>query len=293
MGYNDLKQRAKHLGRLLRVGVVCPEYLEIYKAMRKARDICFDFVLIGNQKIIGELSSESGFSDFETIPESDDESAAATAVRLAGENEIDLLMKGSVQTAILMKQVLHDSGALRGDGFLSHIAIFESPDGRFLGVTDGGLNINPTFEQKLEIVKNGARLFHRLGTKTPKIALLSGVEVQNPAIPSTIDAARITKAATNGSVPDSIVEGPMAFDLAFNLAACRAKHYEGKIQGDADIMVVPEIVSGNILGKTLNHAAGFASGGLVVGARKPIVLLSRSDRAEEKLNSLLLAGISV
>ncbi len=291
MGYNDLRERARGNDRRLRVGVVCPEYLEIYKAMDEAGSLNFDFVLIGDAKITANLAKESGLSGFEVIAASDDQSAAAEAVRLADEGVIDLLMKGSVRTAVLMKEVLHDSDGIRGSGFLSHIAIFELPDGRFLGVTDGGLNINPTVAQKLEIVRNAVALFHRLGNPKPKVALLSGVEVQNPAIPSTIESARIMEMAGDGGIPDAVVEGPLAFDLAFNHAACRAKKYEGAIQGDADVMLVPEIVSGNILGKALNHAAGFASGGVIVGARKPIVLLSRSDRAEEKLNSLLLAGV--
>ena len=293
MGYRDLLELARVNKRPLRIGVVYPDYQEIFKALKEAVELGFIPVLIGPESSVRRQSAEAGLDDLTVVDSGDPQAAAAKAVELAHSGKMDLLMKGSVSTAILMKAVLHDKDGLRTDALLSHVAVFESPDGRFIGVTDGGLTIQPTVEQKAEIIRNAAFLFRRLGVPIPKIAVLSGVETITPAIPSTVDAAELSAMAVAGAFPDTIISGPMAFDLAFNPAACRAKRYYGKIQGDADIMVVPEIVSGNILGKALNHAAGYASGGVIIGAKMPIVLLSRSDRAQEKLNSMLLAAALV
>ena len=293
MGFRDLLDLIKRRDKQLRVAVVLPDYQEIFKALRNAEGLPFSFLLIGPEKTITRHLGDKTTDNCRILHADDDQNAAQIAINMADSGDVDLIMKGSIRTAILMKAVLEDREGIRGKSFLSHVAVFECPDGRFIGVTDGGLNIQPTVPQKVLIIKNAASLFHQLGVRTPNIALLSGVEVLNPAIPSTVDAAEITAMAEAGEFPDVIVEGPLAFDLAFNRAASRAKHYSGKIRGNADIFVVPEIVSGNILGKSLNHAAGYPSGGVVMGARIPIVLLSRSDRAVEKLNSLLLAGILV
>ncbi len=291
MGYEDLLGLAKSCSRPLRVGVVFPDYEEIFRAVAVAADLCFEPILIGPESATRKKADEAGLRRYSLVPASDSESAAAAAVEIAGSGGMDLLMKGSVATATLMRAVLRSR--LRGDSLLSHVAVFESDDGRFIGVTDGGLNIQPTVEQKIDIINNAVTLFRHIGVGRPKVALLSGVEVLTPAIPSTVEAAELSALAEQGVFPSAVVEGPMAFDLAFNPAACRAKKYGGKIRGNADIMVVPEIVAGNILGKALNHAAGYASGGVIIGATIPIVLLSRSDRAQEKLNSLLLAGALV
>ena len=292
MGYRDLYELARMCPMRMRVGVVFPDYGEIFKALKRSEGLCFDFTLIGPAAEIRNRAREAGLSGFSVVDAADGEEAAARAVEIAGRGELELLMKGSVKTAVLMKAVLHAKNGIKAaDGaLLSHVAVFESPDGRFLGVSDGGLNIAPTLAQKADIIRNAILLFHRLGVPTPKVAILSGVEVLTPSIPSTVDAADLAARALQGEFPGAVVEGPMAFDLAFNPAACKAKHYPGKIQGNADVLIVPEIVSGNVLGKALNHAAGYSSGGVIIGARIPIVLLSRSDRAEEKLNSLLLAG---
>ena len=190
----------------------------------------------------------------------------------------------------MTRAVVWDRDGLRARRLLSHISVFEKPDGCFLAVTDGGLLINPTIDQKVEIVRNAIDFFHSLGYLKPRVALLSGVEVLNPAMPSTTEAAEISAMAVRGAFRSAIVEGPMAFDLAFSADACRAKQYGGRIRGDADILVVPDIVSGNILGKALGRAAGYPSGGLVFGATRPIVLLSRSDTAVEKINSFFLGA---
>ncbi|MBT3275349.1 MAG: phosphate butyryltransferase [Spirochaetales bacterium] len=293
MGYHDLVGLAASCKRRLRVGVVFPDYSEIFKALKKAEKLCFDFLLFGPDDTIQKYAEESGLEHYSIIEAVDGQEAAARAVEVAGTGRLDLLMKGSVRTAVLMSAVLHAANGIKGNSLLSHIAVFESPDGRFIGVTDGGLNIEPTVEQKADIIRNGIKLFHFLGVPKPHVAVLSGIETVNPAVLSTVDAAALTAMAENGAFPEAVVDGPMAFDLAFNPAACRIKHYAGKIQGNADILVVPEIVCGNVLGKALNHAAGYDSGGVIVGAKIPIVLLSRSDRAQEKFNSLLLAGAMV
>ena len=293
MGYKDLLGLAKTTPHTLRVGIVYPDYEEIYRAIALAAGLCFDPVFVGPAESIRRQAGLAGIEKYSVIDSETPEAAATLAVEIASRGEFDLLMKGSVSTAILMKAVLSIDPGIKTGRLLSHVAVFESPDGRFIGISDGGLNISPTVEQRGEIIQNAIELFHNIGFLVPRIALLSGVEILTPSIPSTIESAELAAMAHEGAFPEAIVEGPLSFDLAFNPAASRAKKYPGEIRGNADVLIVPEIVSGNVLGKALNHAASYDSGGVVIGAKIPIVLLSRSDRATEKLNSLLLAGALV
>ena len=295
MGFNELRKILTNQipRRKFGIAVARPDGREIYQAIKSAEVFGIVPIFVGVDRVIEEECARLGFSEYKVLAASGEVEAARKAVELVSSGDADLLMKGSLQTATLMKAVLDDRVGIRGEGLLSHVALFEQPDGRFLGITDGGLNIQPDLEQKIDILHNALLLFRRLGIRKPRVALLSGVEVLNPAIPSTVDAARIAALAVEGQFQEAIVEGPMAFDLAVSPEASKKKRYGGRIKGDADILVTPEIVSGNILGKSLSLAAGFPSGGVVVGARSPIVLLSRSDTKEQKLNSICIALMQI
>ena len=293
MGFDSLGKELLAKKHDLCVVVASPERPEIFDALKTLAGYGARFVLVGPRERLKSSARAIGLEEAVIVDARDDVDTANKAVAAVDAEKNALLMKGRIKTAILMRAVVHDKGGLRADKLLSHLAVFERPDGRYLGVTDGGLNINPTIDHKVEIIRNAVDYFKVLGYTKPKVALLSGVEVLNPAMRSTTEAAEISAMAISGTFPSAIVGGPMAFDLAFSPNACKAKNYGGKIRGDADILVVPEIVSGNILGKSLSYAAGYPSGGLVLGATKPIILLSRADTPVEKINSFLLGAKSL
>ena len=290
VSFDRLREEVLSAGREIRVAVAQPEGEAVYEALAAVAPMGIRAVLVGPTGPIERSCEAHNLTPAAVIEAGGEVDTARRSVDAVSSGRADVLMKGAIRTAVIMKAVLNDHGGLRDHRLLSHVGIFEQPDGRLLGVTDGGLNIGPSLEQKIEILTNAVDAFRLYGIRRPKVALLSGIEVLNPAIPSTVDAAEIAGMAVRGEFPGVVVGGPMAFDLAFSPESCKKKGYWGKIQGDADIMIVPEIVSGNILGKTLNLAAGYPTGGIVVGANRPIVLLSRSDTAAEKTNSLTLAA---
>ncbi len=292
MSFKTLLQKVKSQ-QAVTVAVVNPVKDEIYKALKEATDsgIC-KFLLIGNEKIIKEQTQKHGIEEFELLRASTEREAVLSAIQAVKQKQASCLMKGHISTSTLMKEILNSEYGLKGQGLLSHIAIVEKPDGSFLGITDGGLNINPSLKEKIEIVKNAIFLFHKLGIEKPKVAILSAVEVVNPAIPSTLDASALDLMGKREQIKGAIVEGPLALDLAVSQKACELKDVHSKVTGDADILVVPDIVSGNVLGKALIYLAQFPSGGIVIGATVPIILLSRSDSSREKFNSILLGVVS-
>ena len=291
MGFKELTKKVLK-ERPAVIAVAYPVKDEIFHALKEAAElgICYS-LLIGDISIINKNARSTGLGDYKTISAENEQDASRKAVEAVRNGDAQCLMKGHVPTAVLMKEVLNSEYGLKSGRLLSHIAVFEQENHTFLGVTDGGLNISPDITEKVDIIKNAGSLFHSLGVKLPKAALLSAVEVVNPAIPSTVEAAAIDTMAKRGQIKDVIIEGPLALDLAVSKKACELKGVQSKIEGDADILIVPDIVSGNILGKSLIYHARFPSGGIILGAKSPIILLSRSDTRVEKLNSILL-GVS-
>ena len=220
---------------------------------------------------------------------SGDDAAAAASIRAVLDGRAHLLMKGLVSTPALLKAVVSEKSLFDHGRLLSHVLVTESPDGRFVGVTDGGMNPQPDLEQKATIIRNAVDLFHHLGIDVPKVAVLAANEKANPKIPGSSDAVELKQRGDRGEFPGCVVDGPLALDLAMMPKAAEIKGYTGAIRGDADILMVHDISSGNHLGKALINLAGYAGGGMIVGARVPIILLSRSDSAAEKYNSIVMA----
>lgn len=247
------------------------------------------FQLFGDEREIRRHMAESGLKDGGIVHCSDDQQAAEKAVAAAAEGSADLLMKGKVPTPLLLKTLLNRPELNPGHGLLSHCLVLEKPGGGFLGISDGGMIIHPGVEEKAQIIRAAAGLFHSLGVSNPRVAVLSATEQVNDKLPESLDAAELTRRWQDGGFPECTVEGPMALDLAVSIDSCRAKGYEGAVQGDADILIAPDITTGNALGKALIYLAGYAGGGLILGAEVPVILLSRSDSAREKLNSMVLA----
>jgi phosphate acetyltransferase len=201
-------------------------------------------------------------------------------------------MKGSLHTDEMLAAVVPSATGLRTARRMSHVFILDVPAyPRPLLVTDAAINIQPTLEDKVDIVQNAIELAHVLGIEEPKVAILSAVETVNPKIPSTVDAAALCKMADRGQITGGLLDGPLAFDNAISLEAARTKKIESPVAGRADILVVPDIESGNMLAKQLQYLAGADSAGIVLGTRVPIVLTSRSDSVRTRLASTAILAL--
>ena len=251
-------------------------------------------VLVGPLLKIQSTAQAAGRSlqGIECVDVPHSHAAATEAVRLAVGGEVEILMKGSLHTEELLHEVLQQPG-LRTGRRMSHVFRFDVPlYPKPLWVTDAALNIRPSLRDKADIVQNAIDLARTLGVAQPKVAVLAAVETVNPDMPATIDAAALCKMADRGQIQGGLLDGPLAFDNAVSVHAAQIKHIQSTVAGDADILMVPDLESGNILAKQLEYLAGASGAGLVVGARVPIALTSRADSAMTRVASALLALIA-
>jgi len=218
------------------------------------------------------------------------ERAAAEGVALCRSGRAEALMKGSLHTDRFMKAILDRERGLRTQRRLSHVFVLDVPDyPRLLMISDAAVNIYPDLQAKADIAQNAIQLAHVLGINEPKVAILSAVETVTPKISSTIDAAALCKMADRGQITGGILDGPLAFDNAVNLKAAAIKHIHSPVAGQADILLVPDLESGNMLAKQLEYLAASEAAGIVLGARVPIILTSRADGAKTRLASCAVA----
>lgn len=252
-------------------------------------------ILIGDEKKIREISKKINFdlSEVEIINEVDLKLCAEKAVKLVSSKKADYVMKGLLDTSIILKEVLNKEYGLRTDSLLSHVMIYEVPNyHKLLILTDGGMNIDPDVPQKKKIIENAIKAGKSLGMDTLKVACLAAKEKVNPKMKRTVDADELKNMNQQGMFGKNIiVEGPIAFDLAISKQACRIKGYESEVGGDADILLVPNIETGNGIGKALTYMANAKSAGIIMGAKSPIVLVSRADTHESKLYSIAYGAI--
>lgn len=261
--------------------------------LRLAQEGLIDYLLAGPRQRVAALADELGLAvDAARICDAaDDAAAAACAVRLVREGAADILMKGGMQTATLLRAVVHPQSGIRSQALLSHVALLELPGyHKLLALTDGGMLPSPNAEQKRRITANAARLLRQLGYDCPKVAALAAVETPNPKLPSAMDALQLKEWNNSGALPGCIVEGPISFDLMFSREAAAQKGYHSPVTGDTDILLVPDMTAGNLLCKAMIYTAGARMAGVIAGARVPVVLVSRSAAAEEKRDSILLAA---
>lgn len=218
--------------------------------------------------------------------------AAEKAVELVRLGKADLLMKGSLHTDELLAEVVRKDTGLRTERRISHVLVMDVPTyPKPLFITDASVNIFPSLEDKVDIVKNAIELAQALGLKEPKVAILSAVETVNSKIPSTIDAAALCKMAERGQITGGILDGPLAFDNAISREAAEIKHIKSEVCGDADILLVPDLEAGNMLYKELMFLANADAAGIVLGARVPIILTSRADSARTRMASCAVAAL--
>lgn len=233
-------------------------------------------------------------SPYTLVPTEHSHAAARQAVELARAGEVDAIMKGSLQTAELMQSIVAPERGLSTERRMSHVFVVDVPTYvRPLFITDAALNISPDLEVKRDIVQNAIDLAHVVGIIFPKVAILSAVEIVNPHIPSTLDAAALCKMADRGQITGGIVDGPLAFDNAVSLDAAHIKAIASQVAGQADILVVPDLEAGNLLVKQWEYLAGAQTAGIVVGARVPVVLTSRADSPLAHMISCALALLLV
>lgn len=252
-----------------------------------------DAVLVGDEKLIVEVAKKTGVSldGVEIVHEQDPTVAAKKAVQLVSSGDCHIVMKGKIHTDDFLRAVLDKDVGLRSKRLLSHAFILEveRPERHLIFVTDGAMNIAPNFEQKAQIATNAIALARLFGIEEPKVAALAGVELVNPKMPATQDAAVLALMSYRGQFEHGQVEGPLALDLAVSEEAARVKGVKNPVAGKADILLVPTLESGNILVKAFSHLAGGRTAGLVLGARAPVVLTSRADSAEAKFLSIACA----
>lgn len=250
-------------------------------------------VLVGNKSRIVEISGHLGFdiSNLQIIEENDPAKASRLAVSLIRSGDAEVLMKGIVDTGTLLKAVLDKENGLRKGGTLSHMALFETPYyHKLIGLTDAAVNVAPTFEDKVEMIKNAVDAFHRLGIMEPKIAVIGAVETVNPKMEATQHAALLTMMNKRKQIKGCIIDGPLALDNAVSKESAEHKGIHSEVSGDVDLLMTPDINAGNVLYKTLNFLGGATAGAVILGAAAPIVLTSRSDSEKSKLYSIALSA---
>lgn len=267
------------------------EVLEAVEAARKAG--IADALLIGDRAVLEQIavSKNIDLDAYTLIDEGSLANAAAIAVEKVRQGEASFVMKGLLDTSILLRAVLNKEKGLQCGGLISHVGVMEAPGyHKLLFVSDAAITIAPNLQEKLEIIRNAVRCAHALGIEIPKVALLAALEKVNPEkMPCTADAAILTQMNRRGQLTSCIVDGPLALDNAVSAESVRIKKIESPVAGDADILIAPDIEAGNILYKSIIDLGGGKGAGLVMGAAAPVVLTSRADSAETKLASIALA----
>ena len=282
-------------GQLTRTAVAGAGGELALESARQAADAgLIEPVLVGDPKAIAAAAEKIGWrtSGLGTVAAGSATEAAALAVELARDGRVGAVMKGQIPTEVLMRAVVDRDKGLRTDQRMSHVFYMTAP-GRpgSLTVTDAAVNVAPNVETRLHITRNAVALHHALRNEQPKVAILSATEHANDAMPSSLEAAEIVARAAAGEVERALVEGPFALDLAISPQAAAVKGVAGAVAGQADILVVPNIETGNALFKAMVYFMSATAAGLVMGARVPIVLTSRADPPEARLAATALAAI--
>jgi phosphate acetyltransferase len=276
----------------LKVAVVHPtDIFSLAGAIEAAHAGIIEPILVGPEDKIRMVAEEAQINlDSYKIVSTPHSHVAATAVALALSHDVEGLMKGKLHTDELMTAVIDKEKGLRTGRRMSHVFVMDVPNyPKPLFLTDAAINIRPTLMEKKDIVQNAIDLFRALKLGTPKVAILSAVETVNENIPSTLDATALCKMAERGQITGGVLDGPLAFDSAVSYEAADIKGITSTVAGDADILVVPDIESGNMLYKELRYFSGVESAGIVLGAKVPIILTSRADDAQSRVVSAALA----
>ena len=278
-----------------KIAVAVAQDEPVLEAVRAAKERGIaDAILVGNISEIRAIADKINMNleQFEVIEENDDKKAALLAVELVSTGKADMVMKGLLDTATFLRSVLNKEIGLRTGNLMSHVAVFEI-DGidRLILLTDAAFNTYPDVEAKAKMINNAVMVAHACGLELPKVAPVCAVEVVNPNMPATLDAQKLSEMNREGQIVDCIVSGPLALDNAISEEAAHHKNIEGPVAGKADILLLPNIETANVMYKCLTYTAKTINGGILVGTSAPVVLTSRADSFETKVNSIALAAL--
>ena len=292
--YQQLIDATLSLAPLITAVVHPCDELSLSGAIEAMRKKLIQPILVGPERRIRAAAEQAGYvlDGIQLVDAPHSHAAAAQAVVMARSGQVQALMKGALHTDELMAEVISATSGLRTERRMSHIFALDVPTyPKPLFITDAAINIQPDLLDKRDIVQNAIDLAHALGIRVPKVAILSAVETVNPKITSTVEAAALCKMLDRGQIHGGVLDGPLAFDNAISKAAADSKQLTSQVAGDADILVVPDLESGNMLAKQLIYLAGADAAGIVLGARVPIMLTSRSDDVLARLASCALANL--
>ncbi len=293
--FSDLIAKVGECG-MKKVAVAVAQDSAVLEAVKAAKERKIaDAILVGDEAKIKEIAAELNIdlSDFEIINVEDVTEAALTAVKLVHEGKADMYMKGLIDTKGFLKSVLDKEVGLRTGKPLSHVCVFDVEGiDHLLFLTDVAFIPYPTLEDKVNIIHNTLEITKACGIENPKVAPLAAVEVVNPKMPVTVEAAELAQMNKDGKIPGCIVDGPLSLDLAIDPEAAKHKGATYRaIQGDADVLLFPDIHAGNLVYKAMVHTANVVNGNVLTGTKAPVILTSRSDSMEVKVNSLALGAI--
>ncbi len=278
-----------------KVAVAVAQDEPVLEAIRDAKkNRIADAILVGDKEEIIKIAETIGMNidEYEIIHEKDVNKASIETVKLVSSGRADMMMKGLVDTATFLRAVLNKEVGLRTGKQMSHIAIFEVPGyERLLFVTDAAFNMYPELKEKIDIIKNAVQVAHALENNIPKVAPICAVEVVNPSMPATLDAANLSKMNERGQIKGCIIDGPLALDNALSKEAAAHKKISGPVAGEADILLMANIEAGNAVYKCLTYTTESKNGGLLMGAAAPVIVTSRADSPETKMNSIALASL--
>jgi len=291
--FDDLLRKAKDAGTFV-VSVAQAEDEEVLKAVKIAEDMGLIYpILVGDKFKIENIAKCVGLKKYEIVHNDNPEEIALEAVKVVSSGNAQILMKGLVNTSTYLRAVLNKEYGLRTGRLLSLLAVYELPGyHKLLYCTDSGVNVSPNLEQKRDILMNSLLAMKNIGLSMPNVAVLTSNENVDPKIPSTVDAAELVNMVNNNIIPSCTIEGPIAFDVAFDAHAAKHKGIDSRISGDVDLLMFPNIETGNVLGKSWLHFNKAKWAGIILGTSSPVILGSRSDTADVKINSIALACLT-
>lgn len=293
LSLNQIAESVRNAEKKKLVVVAAEDEYVLDAVKRAVQDNIIEPVLVGDTDLIKKIAGEIHFdlTNVEMIHERKPSKSAQIAVKLVNTGSGDILMKGQIPTATMLKAVLDKENGLRSGDLLSHIAFFETKYyHKLISVTDAAMNINPDLNDKISIINNAVEAYHRLGVECPNVAVIGAVESVNPKMEPSVHGALLSKMAERKQITGCIVDGPMALDIAVSKEAAGHKSIKGVVAGNADILLTPDIYCGNVLYKSLNFLGGAVSAAVIMGASIPIVLTSRADTEISKYMSIALAA---
>ena len=283
---NELKKEAK----MKIMAIAGADVIDTLKASRLAKDMKIgDSILIGDEVKIKRMAKEENIdiSDFKIVNLIDHTEISRYAVKLVHDGEADMYVKGSIETRDVLKAIFDNEIGLKTSDLISLVGVFEI-DGKMKYLTDSSIVPYPTLENKVQLINNAVKFAESTGLKNPKVAVVTAISAANPRMPETLEAEKLTEMNINGEIKDCIVDGPLSMDVAISPESAKVKNTNRRINGDADIILFPDVHAANIAYKILTHLTDIQSGNIIIGTREPVILSSRSDTVEVKINSIIL-----